>query len=276
MRHPGCSTCQSDSAISSPPVRLPGEPGSRPRVPSRRIPAQHLRDGTRRPKLLWFCASASGMRANRRHPTTGKARISMPPDAAVQALHVDPIPEAPFYIAVADAATRARRALKSGDTFIVMDSHGDVGASAGGPDGLFHCDTRHLSRLELTVNELQPLLLGSNLRDDNALLGDRSDQSGYFLRPAHRAAEGHAAHRAYGLPVARNRLSATGGAQLRRPRRGLAAGAPVRLRFCRSVRGARIASRPPRRRDPQGRRPRSSLVELSRARRQDAAHQAHV
>jgi glycogen debranching enzyme len=108
----------------------------------------------------------------------------MPHDGAAQALqadliepdpihdpnHVDPIPQAPFYIAVADAATRARRTLKSGDTFVVMDSHGDVGASAGGPDGLFHCDTRYLSRLELTINELQPLLLGSNLRDDNALV----------------------------------------------------------------------------------------------------------
>jgi glycogen debranching enzyme len=94
----------------------------------------------------------------------------MPTDAAAQAIHVDPIPEAPFYIAVADAAARERRTLKSGDTFVVMDSHGDIGASSGGPDGLFHCDTRYLSRLELTVNELQPLLLGSNLRDDNALL----------------------------------------------------------------------------------------------------------
>src|ERR1700730_3398376 len=94
----------------------------------------------------------------------------MPTDAAAQSIHIDPIPEAPFYIAVADAAARERRTLKSGDTFIVMDSHGDVGASSGGPDGLFHCDTRYLSRLELTVNELQPLLLGSNLRDDNALL----------------------------------------------------------------------------------------------------------
>jgi glycogen debranching enzyme len=94
----------------------------------------------------------------------------MPTKAAAQALHIDPIPEAPFYIAVADSATRVRRTLKSGDTFVVMDSHGDVGASSGGPDGLFHRDTRYLSRLELTVNELQPLLLGSNLRDDNALL----------------------------------------------------------------------------------------------------------
>src|SRR6202051_431785 len=105
-----------------------------------------------------------------RRMTTQTSRIPTPADAAVEAPHVDPIPEAPFYIAVADSATRARRTLKFGDTFVVMDSHGDVGASSGGPDGLFHCDTRHLSRLELTVNELQPLLLGSNLRDDNALL----------------------------------------------------------------------------------------------------------
>ena len=93
----------------------------------------------------------------------------MPTDSA-QAIHVDPIPEAPFYIAVTDSAWRGRCTLKSGDTFLVMDTHGDVGASSGGPDGLFHCDTRHLSRLELTVNEVSPLLLGSNLRDDNALL----------------------------------------------------------------------------------------------------------
>src|ERR1700686_1364327 len=102
--------------------------------------------------------------------TTQTSRIPMSGEGAVQALHIDPIPEAPFYIAVADAATRHRYTLKSGDTFVVMDSHGDVGTSSGGPDGLFHCDTRYLSRLELTVNELQPLLLGSNLRDDNALL----------------------------------------------------------------------------------------------------------
>ena len=47
---------------------------------------------------------------------------------------------------------------------------GDVGASMGGPDGLFHADTRHLSRLELSLNEFQPLLLGSNISDDNAIL----------------------------------------------------------------------------------------------------------
>src|ERR1700754_2022942 len=65
---------------------------------------------------------------------------------------------------------RRRRSLKHDDTFIVHDSHGDIGASAGGPDGLFNCDTRYLARLELLLDELQPLLLGSNLRDDNSAL----------------------------------------------------------------------------------------------------------
>src|SRR6201991_5387945 len=65
---------------------------------------------------------------------------------------------------------RRRRSLKHDDTFIVLDSHGDIGASAGGPDGLFNCDTRYLARLELVLDEVQPLLLGSNLRDDNSSL----------------------------------------------------------------------------------------------------------
>jgi glycogen debranching enzyme len=78
--------------------------------------------------------------------------------------------EAPFYIPATQTITRPRRTLKCGDTFIVTDSHGDIGASTGDPDGLFHTDTRFLSRLELLVNGEHPLLLGSNVRDDNTLL----------------------------------------------------------------------------------------------------------
>lgn len=85
-------------------------------------------------------------------------------------LQIEPTFEAPFYIPATGPASRPRRSLKYGNTFVVMDSHGDIGATAGGPDGLFHNDTRFLSRLALTVNEMQPLLLGSNVRDDNALL----------------------------------------------------------------------------------------------------------
>jgi glycogen debranching enzyme len=77
--------------------------------------------------------------------------------------------EAPFYIPVTGPAARPRCTLKHGDSFVVLDSHGDIGVSTGGPDGLFHADTRHLSSLQLSLNDLQPLLLGSNLRDDNAV-----------------------------------------------------------------------------------------------------------
>jgi glycogen debranching enzyme len=80
------------------------------------------------------------------------------------------VAESPFYIPMTGPAARPRRSLKHDDTFIVLDSHGDIGASAGGPDGLFNSDTRYLARLELLLDDLQPLLLGSNLRDDNSAL----------------------------------------------------------------------------------------------------------
>ena len=83
---------------------------------------------------------------------------------------VETVMESPFYIPMTGPAARPRRSLKHDDTFIVLDSHGDIGASAGGPDGLFNADTRYLARLELVLDELQPLLLGSNLRDDNSAL----------------------------------------------------------------------------------------------------------
>jgi glycogen debranching enzyme len=78
------------------------------------------------------------------------------------------ITESPFYIPMTGPAARPRRSLKHDDTFIVLDSHGDIGASAGGPDGLFNADTRYLARLELVLDQVQLLLLGSNLRDDNS------------------------------------------------------------------------------------------------------------
>src|SRR5271165_7510499 len=95
-------------------------------------------------------------------------------------LHEDVL-EAPFYIPATGPATRPRHVLKHDDTFVVLDSHGDLGASAGGPDGLFHCDTRFLSYLELLLNGAQPLPLGSNVRDDNTLLTiDLTNPDTYF------------------------------------------------------------------------------------------------
>src|SRR5579885_3012258 len=63
------------------------------------------------------------------------------------------LPEAAFAI-TASLPARVPRTLKFGDTFIVLDSRGDIrndpgGTLSGGSAGLFHKDTRHLSRLEL-------------------------------------------------------------------------------------------------------------------------------
>ena len=75
-----------------------------------------------------------------------------------------------FDIAVTASPARPRHAMKHGDSFLVVDSHGDIGVSPGGPDGLFHRDTRYLSHLEMSINGLQPLMLGSNLSNDNCVL----------------------------------------------------------------------------------------------------------
>src|ERR1700728_473360 len=76
--------------------------------------------------------------------------------------------EASFAITATQPTSRPPRALKYGDTFLVLDNRGDIASLPHGSAGLFHQDTRYLSRLELFVNEMPPLLLGSNLRDDNS------------------------------------------------------------------------------------------------------------
>jgi glycogen debranching enzyme len=92
----------------------------------------------------------------------------MPPKTVARESPVAAPIEASFYIAATRSTGRPRRSLKHNDTFVVFDSYGDIGAAAGTADGLFYRDTRFLSRLELLVNDAPPLLLGSDLRDDNA------------------------------------------------------------------------------------------------------------
>ena len=91
----------------------------------------------------------------------------MPPKTAAKTIPAEVPSEGPFYI-TAQAASRPPRVLKYGDSFVVLDGRGDIAAASGRSAGLFHQDTRYLSRLELLVNGIQPLLLGSNLRDDNS------------------------------------------------------------------------------------------------------------
>ena len=101
---------------------------------------------------------------------TAKRKHMSPKSAAKIIDSGAPAVEAPpeTFTITATQPTRPPRTLKYGDTFLVLDSSGDIGASPDGSGGLFHLDTRHLSRLELLVNNQQPLLLGSTLRDDNS------------------------------------------------------------------------------------------------------------
>ena len=80
------------------------------------------------------------------------------------------MPETPFHVPGTGSSTRPRRTLKQGDCFAVFDSQADIGAAPGGPDGIFFCDTRYLSHLEMLLSGTQPLLLGSVVRDDNSFL----------------------------------------------------------------------------------------------------------
>lgn len=85
-------------------------------------------------------------------------------DPAIQA------PE-PFSVsATVSLQERRYRTLKNGDTFGVFDHGGDILSGLGGADGLYHQDTRHLSRFNLTLGGMRPLLLSSTLGADNVML----------------------------------------------------------------------------------------------------------
>jgi len=73
---------------------------------------------------------------------------------------------APFGVAITEAGSRERFALKCDDTFAVVDVHGDINADGRGSDGVFQADTRYISHLRLVIWSVDPLLLGSSLSQD--------------------------------------------------------------------------------------------------------------
>jgi glycogen debranching enzyme len=60
--------------------------------------------------------------------------------------------------------------LKQGEAFGIFDRSGDVDEIGSGVLGLYHHDTRYLSKLVLRVADERPLLLSSTVKEDNAVL----------------------------------------------------------------------------------------------------------
>ena len=79
-------------------------------------------------------------------------------------------PDASAVHAAAALQERRVHALKSDDCFAIFDTLGDVVSAPGSHDGLYFRDTRHLSRLDLLLGQERPLLLSSNLGNDNLML----------------------------------------------------------------------------------------------------------
>ena len=71
---------------------------------------------------------------------------------------------------VVSLAASSRRTLKHGDSFAMFDEFGDVVEVEHSPAGLFHFDTRFLSRLYFTLEGHRPLILSSTVQPDNLTL----------------------------------------------------------------------------------------------------------
>ncbi len=74
-----------------------------------------------------------------------------------------------YYIQTTSSRAEGR-VLKHNDTFAVFDHYGDIGPTGRGEQGIYHDGTRFLSRLELRLGDLRPLLLSSTVKQDNELL----------------------------------------------------------------------------------------------------------
>ena len=73
-----------------------------------------------------------------------------------------------YYIrANASMADAGSRVLKHNDTFAVFDRHGDIRPLGFENQGVFHENTRFLSHWKLGIHGTTPLLLSSNVKEDN-------------------------------------------------------------------------------------------------------------
>jgi len=83
----------------------------------------------------------------------------------------EPNPPDPYRVdADAALATESTYVLNHADTFAVIDHWGDIGPGARGWQGIYHRDTRQISKLNVRLNGRLPILLNSTVTDDNLTL----------------------------------------------------------------------------------------------------------
>jgi glycogen debranching enzyme len=76
-----------------------------------------------------------------------------------------------YYVRASSALADDRtRVLKYGDTFAVFNRYGDIEPFGPSQFGLFHAESRYLSRFTMRINHQQGLLLSSTVREDNSFL----------------------------------------------------------------------------------------------------------
>ena len=75
-----------------------------------------------------------------------------------------------YILATSALAQHQDRVLKHDDTFALFDRFGDIKPVGRGEEGLFHQNTRFLSRLLVRVGRDRPMLLSSRVKNDNGLL----------------------------------------------------------------------------------------------------------
>ena len=99
-------------------------------------------------------------------PTSESVREQVPAGQASELARDDPY----YIVAPAPLAGERDRVLKQGDTFAVLDHHGDIRPVGMKEQGLFHEGTRFLSCLILRLGRGEPLFLSSTVKEDNTLL----------------------------------------------------------------------------------------------------------
>jgi glycogen debranching enzyme len=82
---------------------------------------------------------------------------------------VIPIHEHFYILSTSPRIDDRTRVLKHGDTFAVFDRFGDIAGYGTGELGIYHRDTRFISRLTMKLAGERPLLLSSSVKDDNTV-----------------------------------------------------------------------------------------------------------